>query len=93
METILFAENIKCGGCAHTVRKTVEQDPKVTAVTVDPDTGKITIQSNEPLDESLLAERLRKKGYAAVGESTWRDRAVSYVSCMIGRVAKTGEAV
>lgn len=92
----LQVENIKCGGCASSIKKGLLSDTRVRDVNVDVEQGKISIEmSNDDSaqDESArneLAAALLKMGYpetgTAEGIKAAKARAKSFVSCAIGRV-------
>ncbi|MFE3291700.1 heavy-metal-associated domain-containing protein [Rhodococcus sp. NPDC059234] len=54
-----------CGGCASSVRKAVDGLDGVTAIDVDPGTGRLTITSTAPLAESAVIGVVSDAGYAA----------------------------
>lgn len=92
----LQVENIKCGGCASSIRKGLLSDTRVKDVNVDVEQGKISIEMSEHSSEqdestrSDLLAALLKMGYpesgTAEGIKAAKARAKSFVSCAIGRV-------
>lgn len=88
MSTIAI-QNLKCGGCAHTIETSLEKRFGHKAV-VDIEKGTVTIDVASERQAELL-DALHGLGYPAVGEKMGViDSAVttakSYVSCAIGRV-------
>jgi len=83
-------ENIKCGGCANTIRKRLGQIPGVGEVQVDVEQGLVRIEGDESLRLSV-AESLLHAGYpetgSASGITALKAKATSFVSCAIGRVS------
>lgn len=55
-----------CGGCANTVRQQVEQVPGVRDLTVDPVTGTLSIEADQPLDAAAVIAAVEQAGYEAV---------------------------
>lgn len=55
-----------CGGCANTVRQHVEQVPGVRGLTVDPVTGTLSIEADQPLDAAAVIAAVERAGYEAV---------------------------
>ena len=55
-------ENLKCGGCATTITKTLSQMAGVTGVTVDPDIKSVSFIGEDSLRDSVVA-RLKSLGY------------------------------
>ena len=86
MNTTLSVENIKCGGCANSIRSRLSN--LVSAVEVDVENGNISFSytTEDELDQVISA--LEKMGYPRMGTSRFSHKAKSYVSCMIGRVRK-----
>jgi copper chaperone len=63
METeTLKAQNIKCGGCASTIRDGLSQLPGIEQVEVDIESGEVTLQG-ESLDRAAVSSKLAELGY------------------------------
>ena len=86
MKYQIVLENIKCGGCANTIRTNILKDGNINAVDVDYGTGMVSIDANESLHLDAFKKRLAALGYPEEGTGTNIQKAKSYVSCMIGRV-------
>lgn len=84
----LELQNLKCGGCANTITKTIAKPKAVDNIFVSPDTGEVSFDlGDEALLEGIKAD-LASKGYPVVGESNSLGQKVkSYVSCAVGRVS------
>ena len=54
--------NVKCGGCANTIRDGLLGVTGVQEVTVEIQRGKVAV-SGEDLDREALADKLRQLGY------------------------------
>lgn len=82
-------ENIKCGGCAGTIKKKIAEESRVTAVDVDIEQGIVSIKCVEGTREDF-SECLLKMGYpetgTAEGIAAAKAKAKSFVSCAIGKV-------
>lgn len=89
MPYILNVENIKCGGCAHTITTRLEALESVEQVNVEVEKGEITIDGDEAQRENVLAALL-KMGYpetgTAEGITAVKARAKSFVSCAVGKM-------
>lgn len=85
----IAVENIKCGGCANTIRTRVAQMAGVSSVDVDIEAGKVTIEGN-PGERQAIAQKLAQLGYPEVGSvegmKAAAAKAKSFVSCTIGRI-------
>lgn len=84
--------NLKCGGCANSIKKGLLEIDGVTNVTVDLETSKVALETK---DNSVLTEvknKLSKMGYPEVGDSnTIIHKAKSFVSCATGRMSSEKE--
>ena len=90
METILEIQNLKCGGCAHTITKKLTELVGITNITVDTNSSSININSTneEALEEAKTL--LYKLGYPVQGDNnSFGTKAKSFVSCAIGRIEKS----
>ena len=90
MEHIIEVENIKCGGCASTIEKQLRKLDSVSAVSVDIEAGRVTVEAADTDREQLVATLL-KNGYpekgTAEGLKAAQARARSFVSCAIGKMS------
>ncbi|QOD62465.1 heavy-metal-associated domain-containing protein [Polaribacter haliotis] len=79
-------ENLKCGGCASTIKKGLLGLNGVNEVNVDVEKSIVSITSeNENLEK--IKEKLSKLGYPEVGDkNTIVQKAKSFVSCAVGRI-------
>lgn len=88
----LTVENIKCGGCANTITKSLS-DLTLDEIQVDPEKNLISFR--DPLDEGkvlLALNKLRSLGYPLVdseeGLTALALKAKSLTSCAIGKMSK-----
>jgi copper chaperone len=84
-------ENIKCGGCANSIRKKLEALEGVDAVEVDVEAGVVSVEAPESA-LSEVKQALAKMGYPEVGSaeglSALGAKAKSFVSCATGKLDK-----
>ena len=80
----LELENIKCGGCANSIKSKLINQFGAQNVEVDNETGIISFDYENEIDK--IEQSLTKMGYPRKGEGNALNKASSYVSCMIGRV-------
>jgi copper chaperone len=82
-------ENIKCGGCANSIVKGLQELEGIASVAVDVEQGRVTIDADDSL-RTAATERLLKLGYpeqgSAVGLKAAKAKAKSFVSCAVGRI-------
>lgn len=85
----IAVENIKCGGCAATIRNKLTTIEGVSRVEVDVDNGLVTIEGDES-HRLQVVQQLLHLGYpesgTAEGIRAATARAKSFVSCAIGRI-------
>lgn len=83
-------ENIKCGGCAATIRSKLEAMEGVDKVDVVIDEGTVHVDAADHTREAVAA-RLHKLGYpesgTAEGIAAATAKAKSFVSCAVGRIS------
>jgi copper chaperone len=56
-----------CGHCVNAVSDEVGALPGVTAVAVDLETGRLTVTSDAPVDDAVVAAAVDEAGYALAG--------------------------
>ena len=86
MKTDIQIENLKCGGCAATIKKGILALEGIKEVDVDVEKSIVSILSeNISLEEVKL--KLSKLGYPELGDkNTVLHKAKSFVSCAVGRI-------
>jgi copper chaperone CopZ len=78
--------NLKCGGCASTIKKELLQLEGVNEVNVNNDTDSVRVAYNEEVRESIV-NRLHELGYPEATEKNGLLlKLKSYSSCMIGKI-------
>ena len=80
--------NLKCGGCANTITKALNE--KFSNVSVDVEGKNVTVDLENEADEAALKTTLRSLGYPLVTDKLGfiEDNALkakSFVSCAIGK--------
>lgn len=80
-------DNLKCHGCAKTIRRELTWIGEVISVDVDVDhsTVKIDYAGKNRMREVFI-EKLKKLGYPEEGTGNLNQKVKSYVSCAIGRI-------
>jgi copper chaperone CopZ len=87
MRTVDFqVENIKCGGCANSIKNGLMKMEGVEGISIDIEKGVVSATLQDFVDDDNVQRALHKMGYTAPGEGSGFDKAKSYVSCMIGRI-------
>ncbi|MBL4724393.1 MAG: heavy-metal-associated domain-containing protein [Lutibacter sp.] len=88
MMTTIEILNLKCGGCANTIKKGLLTVEGVNEVTIDVESSVVSIDSNESSVLELVKKKLSSMGYPEVGDSnTVLHKAKSFVSCATGKMS------
>lgn len=84
MEIVI--ENLKCGGCAATIKKELVAIDEVSDVVVDVNASKVLVTTTLENSDFIVA-KLAKLGYPEQGSTnTVLHKAKSFVSCATGRL-------
>lgn len=87
MKTTLEIQNLKCGGCAHTISTKLDELEHIDDILVNPDEDTVSFSYKEQGNLDLAVELLSKLGYPVTGApNSFTKKAKSYVSCAIGRL-------
>ena len=90
MKSIIYIDNLKCGGCASTIKKELSQLNGVKDVKVNNDENSVEVETEEVFNLSTIKEKLLSLGYpekdSVEGFKKLTANAKSYVSCAIGRL-------
>jgi copper chaperone len=91
MQTInLEVENIKCGGCMSSIKKSLLGMSGVLEVEIQQENGLINVIGNGNASQEKITRKLKSLGYPEKGTSAGLDglltEAKSFVSCAIGRM-------
>lgn len=91
MKTKVSIDNIKCGGCAASIKKGLKSFAAVSDVTVDVENESVEITHQDDFPVNTLKEKLLTMGYPEKGTLEGFDKftanAKSYVSCAIGKIS------
>ena len=79
-------ENIKCHGCAGSIKNGLSNLNGVKNVNVDIENGTVSLDTDETVDKGKIISKLHAMGYPEPGKGSGLTTATSFVSCMIGRV-------
>lgn len=79
-------ENIKCGGCMHSIKTALLKIENVTEVKIDKETDTITINADN--DRTVFVNTLSNLGYPEKGHNTLLHKGKSFVSCAVGNLTK-----
>ncbi len=83
-------ENLKCHGCANTIRREMAWIGEVIGVEVDVDNSIVKIDyAGKNNMRDVFIEKLSRLGYPEEGTGKFNQKVKSYVSCAIGRISKS----
>ncbi|MCB1798615.1 MAG: heavy-metal-associated domain-containing protein [Gammaproteobacteria bacterium] len=89
MSYTVAVENIKCGGCANTIRGKLVEQQLAREVEVDIAQGRVHVEGNPEWRDQVVTA-LARMGYPEVGSveglKSAAAKAKSFVSCAIGRI-------
>ena len=92
MTITLQIQNLKCGGCAATIRKGLEQLEGISNVHVDNDQSSVSFTYNDEANYYAARNKLTHLGYPLLeDDNSLFTKAKSYVSCAVGRVKQAKE--
>ena len=87
--TAIEIENLKCGGCASTIKKRLSKIDGLNSVDVNLDSSEVILDTDNTELLILVKNKLSKLGYPEVGaNNSVLKQAKSFVSCAIGRMNK-----
>ena len=86
--TTIQIENLKCGGCANTIKKGILSIDGITTIDIDIEKSEVIFDSEDTTIVESAREKLSKMGYPEVGTSnSTLQKAKSFVSCAVGRMS------
>lgn len=89
----LILANIKCGGCATTIKNELLKLEGVTEVEVINEEDKVKI-TYDNIDREIIVKKLHNLGYPeATEENGLLLQIKSYASCMVGRINHLKEEI
>ena len=95
MQTTIEIDNLKCGGCAGTIRKALLSFEGLSNPEIDIENETIRFESSDGFDVAAVKEKLLHLGYPEKGSLTGLKKiganAMSYVSCAIGKITTETE--
>lgn len=87
MKTKLYFQNLKCGGCAHTITSKLSELKSITDITVSNEDDSVSFDYQNETDLIEVKRVLSKIGYPEIGnDNSLGTKAKSYISCAIGKM-------
>ena len=89
MKTAIFVQNLKCGGCAHTISTKLSEIKNISNLNIDIGEGKISFEYANENDTFQVKEKLKALGYPSIeDDNDLLLKAKSFVSCATGKISK-----
>ena len=87
MKTTVQIQNLKCNGCASTIKNKLSELDNINEVYVDVENDAVSFEYDKEDTLETVKKQLHKLGYPLAGEdNTLPTKAKSYVSCAVGRM-------
>jgi copper chaperone CopZ len=81
-------QNLKCGGCAGTIKSKIALVDGVNSVEVDVDSSVVTVTISDSKSLDKVINRLSELGYPKAGNHNGiGQKAKSFVSCAVGKMS------
>lgn len=88
METTLYIQNLKCGGCANTITKNLTSLEGIENIIVNVEESAVVFSYSNENQLTAVKDKLKALGYPEDGEAnSLSSKAKSYVSCAIGKMS------
>jgi copper chaperone len=89
MKASIIVQNLKCGGCAHTISSKLSNIENIADVVVNVEESKVSFNYSNDLDAILVKEKLKDLGYPSIeDDNNLASKAKSFVSCATGKFSK-----
>lgn len=89
MTTSIIVQNLKCGGCAHTISTKLAEIDSISDLNVNVEESKVSFKYSDEADITKVKEKLKKLGYPSIDDAnTLTSKAKSFVSCATGKLSK-----
>jgi len=89
MKTTLQIQNLKCNGCATTIKNNLKRLQNIKDIDINIEDSLVSFIYKGENDLEVLKKELHRIGYPIAGENNnMQTKAKSYVSCAVGRMNK-----
>ncbi|AOW17512.1 heavy metal transporter [Polaribacter vadi] len=89
MKTSILVQNLKCGGCAHTISTKLATIENISNLQVNVEESKVSFDYSNEEDAFKVKETLKNLGYPSIEDSnSFSSKAKSFVSCATGKLSK-----
>ncbi len=95
MNTLFEIDNLKCSGCAGTIKKALMSFSGLENPQIDIEKESVAFDYSEGFDIQMVKDKLSSLGYPEKGSLTGLKKmganAMSYVSCAVGKLTTETE--
>ena len=89
MKTSISVQNLKCGGCAHTIISKLSTIENISDLQVDVEENLVSFNYLSETDAVTVKEKLKNLGYPSIDDgNSLASKAKSFVSCATGKISK-----
>jgi copper chaperone len=89
MKAKIEIQNLKCGGCANTIKTKLERVLGIVNVSIEVESSTLSFAYEHEKQYEFAIDELNSMGYPMVGKTNNLSRkAKSYISCAIGKIEK-----
>lgn len=82
-------QNLKCGGCAHTIISNLNKLDNIDNVQLNVETSEVSFNCINEIDVKTVYQKLKALGYPIIEEeNSIALKAKSYISCAVGKIKK-----
>ena len=90
MKGSIIVQNLKCGGCANTIKMSLSKLEGIQNVVINVDKSEISFEHDYDAALVLVTKTLNNLGYPSLGhKNDFKHVAKSFVSCGMGRFSKS----
>ncbi|MDO6519408.1 Copper chaperone CopZ [Zobellia uliginosa] len=90
MKTTIIVQNLKCGGCAHTITSKISGMEGISDLRVDVASAKVSFVHEDINDALVVKDRLKALGYPSIeSDNSMAAKAISFFSCATGKMSKS----
>ncbi|MBU2940460.1 heavy-metal-associated domain-containing protein [Lacinutrix sp. C3R15] len=88
MKTSIIVQNLKCGGCAHTITTKLSEIENISNITIDVNDSKVFFNYINEADALAVKDKLKTLGYPSIDDAnSLTSKAKSFVSCATGKLS------
>lgn len=78
--------NIKCGGCANTIKNNLEKLVPASTTVVDFEAGVVEVTAATYINRQVVLKKLAALGYPEADQNNVLHQVKSMASCLVGRL-------